>query len=185
MTKTRTCSCGKTNYQLPCTEDTPTCGDTCGKVLECGVHICPQRCHKDKCGTVCSFLTSSKFFLHVSFAFQCVETVEKSCRCGLHKREVQCKKLFLCDTKCKNMKDCNKHPCNRKCCDGNCPPCEKMCSKTLKCSNHKCISVCHRGPCFPCNQTEKVYCFCGKTSVTVSCGRKQRTRPPRCNEQCK
>lgn len=52
LTELRTCPCGKNKYQLPCTEDTPTCRDTCGKILECGEHNCHQRCHKGKCGQV-------------------------------------------------------------------------------------------------------------------------------------
>ncbi|KAI4470848.1 nuclear transcription factor x-box binding 1 nfx1 [Holotrichia oblita] len=165
LSELRTCPCGKSTYQLPCTEDTPTCDDTCGKILECGQHICYQKCHKDKCGS-------------------CVETVVKSCRCGLHTKEIQCKKLYLCETKCKQMKDCNKHPCNRKCCDGNCPQCEKPCGKTLSCGNHKCTSICHAGPCYPCQLTENVYCRCGETFLTVPCGRKHKTRPPKCLKPC-
>ncbi|KAJ9591017.1 hypothetical protein L9F63_027773, partial [Diploptera punctata] len=53
-------------------------------------------------------------------------------------------------------KECLRHPCNRKCCDGNCPPCEKPCGRTLRCGNHKCASVCHRGPCYPCPLTAEV-----------------------------
>ncbi|XP_018334873.1 NF-X1-type zinc finger protein NFXL1 [Agrilus planipennis] len=165
LTKPRTCPCGKASFVLPCTEETPCCGDTCGKLLECGVHICNQRCHKDKCGI-------------------CLETVTKSCRCGHYTREVQCRKQFLCETKCKKIKDCRKHPCNRKCCDGNCPPCEKLCGRSLNCGNHKCTSVCHKGPCYPCNLTEKVSCPCGFTSVEVPCGKKGKTRLPRCNQLC-
>ncbi|GLV33994.1 uncharacterized protein CBL_11123 [Carabus blaptoides fortunei] len=161
----RTCPCGKTQYELPCTEETPTCGDTCGKVLECGAHTCNQRCHKEKCGT-------------------CLELAVKRCRCGLHEKEVQCKKSYLCETKCKQVRDCNKHPCNRKCCDGNCPPCEKPCARTLPCGLHKCASICHRGPCYPCAQTTQVKCRCGGTTVTVPCGRRKRTRPPPCNRLC-
>lgn len=48
----RHCPCGKSVFTLPCTEDVPTCGDTCGRVLDCGIHRCSQRCHKDKCGAV-------------------------------------------------------------------------------------------------------------------------------------
>ncbi|XP_022903190.1 NF-X1-type zinc finger protein NFXL1 [Onthophagus taurus] len=165
LSKVRTCPCGKSNYNLPCTEETPTCEDTCGKLLECEQHFCNYKCHKDKCGS-------------------CVEIVIKSCRCGLHTKEIPCKKRYLCETKCKQMKDCNKHPCNRKCCDGNCPPCEKPCGRTLSCGNHKCGSVCHRGPCYPCQLTEKVFCRCNETFITVSCGRKHKTRPPRCNKLC-
>jgi NF-X1-type zinc finger protein NFXL1 len=165
MTKSRLCPCGKSKYQLPCTEETPTCQDTCDKLLTCNLHRCNQRCHKDECGV-------------------CLEIVEKSCKCGLHSKEVQCYKLYTCETKCKRMKDCNKHPCNKKCCDGNCSPCEKPCGRTLNCGNHKCNSVCHRGLCYPCNQTEMVSCRCGQTKLTVPCGRKYKTRPPKCNKQC-
>ncbi|CAH1959936.1 unnamed protein product [Acanthoscelides obtectus] len=82
------------------------------------------------------------------------------------------------------MRDCNKHPCNRKCCDGNCPPCEKPCGRTLSCGNHKCNSVCHRGPCYPCAQTDIVTCRCGATKIQVPCGRKHKTKPPGCNKTC-
>lgn len=36
-------------FTLPCTEDVPTCGDSCDKVLECGIHKCSQRCHRGPC----------------------------------------------------------------------------------------------------------------------------------------
>nr|CAD7403377.1 unnamed protein product [Timema cristinae] len=71
------------------------------------------------------------------------------------------------------------------CCDGTCPPCEKICSRTLPCGNHKCVSVCHRGLCYPCPLNEQVKCRCGNTAITVPCGRKRKTKPPRCNRQCK
>ncbi|KAJ3662166.1 hypothetical protein Zmor_006522 [Zophobas morio] len=165
LTEVRSCPCGKSKYQLPCTEETPTCQDTCEKILSCGLHTCNQRCHKETCGV-------------------CLEIVEKACKCGLHSKEVQCYKPYSCETKCKRMKDCNKHPCNKKCCDGNCPPCEKPCARTLNCGNHKCTSVCHRGLCYPCNQTETVTCRCGQTKITVPCGRKHKTKPPKCNQLC-
>ncbi|XP_050511644.1 NF-X1-type zinc finger protein NFXL1 [Diabrotica virgifera virgifera] len=165
LAKLRTCPCGKTTYQLPCTQETPTCPDTCDKVLDCGIHGCNLKCHREKCGV-------------------CLETVEKSCRCGQHTKEVQCYKPYLCEVKCKQMKDCNKHPCNRKCCDGNCPPCEKPCGKTLNCGNHKCSSVCHRGPCYPCSETDIVTCKCGATKISVPCGRKHKTKPPKCPKLC-
>ncbi|CAG9761630.1 unnamed protein product [Ceutorhynchus assimilis] len=166
LTRPRSCPCTKTVYNLPCTEETPTCGSTCDKILECGLHTCNYRCHKDKCG-------------------QCLEIVTKACRCGQHSKEIQCCKPFLCESKCKNARDCNKHPCNRKCCDGNCPPCEKPCGSTLQCGNHKCASVCHRGLCYPCQQTKEVACRCGATKITVPCGRKHKIKPPRCTKLCR
>lgn len=161
----RTCPCGKTKYNLPCTEETPTCPDTCGKLLECGEHFCVLKCHKGRCGT-------------------CLEVVKKTCRCGQHTKDVHCSKPFYCETKCKNMRDCNKHPCNKKCCNGECPPCEKPCGKTLNCGNHKCVSVCHRGPCFPCNLMDVVTCNCGESKLSVPCGRKNQVKPPKCSLWC-
>lgn len=74
LSKTRTCPCGKSYYQLPCDEDTPTCGDTCGKVLECGLHFCNQRCHKDKCGIVSiSILFVSKFLHPIHIIIYCLQ----------------------------------------------------------------------------------------------------------------
>ena len=45
----RFCPCGKTSIRLSCTEATPTCGDTCGKLLSCGAHHCVERCHRGNC----------------------------------------------------------------------------------------------------------------------------------------
>lgn len=163
---TRTCPCGKTEFNLPCTEDIPTCGDTCGKMLDCGKHACLQRCHTGPCGN-------------------CRQMAVKTCRCGKKQKEVQCCKDYLCDIKCNNMRDCRKHQCKRKCCDGNCPPCEQMCGKLLSCKNHKCSSGCHQGPCYPCNVTVTITCNCKLTKITVPCGREKITKPPRCNYPCR
>ncbi|XP_060580770.1 NF-X1-type zinc finger protein NFXL1-like [Ruditapes philippinarum] len=163
----RKCPCEKTTYNLPCTEDIPTCGDTCGKLLECQLHECVQRCHFGPCGS-------------------CRQMRVKKCRCEVQKeREVPCYKDYLCETKCNKMRDCGKHPCKRKCCDGQCPPCEQMCNKPLGCKNHKCNSRCHRGRCYPCTETVDIFCFCKATKITVPCGREKVTKPPRCNYPCR
>uniref|UniRef100_A0A2K6NYH5 Nuclear transcription factor, X-box binding like 1 n=1 Tax=Rhinopithecus roxellana TaxID=61622 RepID=A0A2K6NYH5_RHIRO len=161
----RFCPCQKSRFSLPCTEDVPTCGDSCDKVLECGIHRCSQRCHRGPCET-------------------CRQEVEKHCRCGKHTKRMPCHKPYLCETKCVKMRDCQKHQCRRKCCPGNCPPCDQNCGRTLGCRNHKCPSVCHRGSCYPCPETVDVKCNCGNTKVTVPCGRERTTRPPKCREQC-
>ena len=41
-----------TAYSLPCTEEVPTCLETCDRVLNCGIHLCTQRCHTGPCGMV-------------------------------------------------------------------------------------------------------------------------------------
>ncbi|KAI0215478.1 NF-X1-type zinc finger protein NFXL1 [Lamellibrachia satsuma] len=130
----RTCPCGKTSFQLPCTKDAPTCLSTCDKLLDCSQHQCTQRCHTGPCGT-------------------CRQMTQKTCRCGQKTKQVPCFKEFLCETRCTRMKNCGKHVCKRKCCDGHCPSCEQPCGRTLGCRNHKCASRCHTGPCYPCPLT--------------------------------
>lgn len=167
LAEVRPCSCGQQKYTLPCTEDTPSCGGTCNKLLECGTHTCSMRCHKSACG-------------------QCLERIVKRCRCGAKMKEVPCAREYLCESKCKKVRNCFIHPCNRKCCTGrDCPPCEKPCGRTLSCGNHKCTQVCHVGPCYPCTQTERVTCKCGSRVLQLSCGAKKRTKPPRCTKPCK
>ncbi|XP_034267249.1 NF-X1-type zinc finger protein NFXL1 [Pantherophis guttatus] len=162
----RSCPCGKSKFSLPCTEDVPTCGDSCDKVLECEIHRCSQRCHRGACEI-------------------CRQEVEKQCRCGKHMKQMPCHKPYLCETKCTKIRDCQKHQCKRKCCPGNCPSCDQVCGRTLGCRNHKCPSVCHRGSCYPCPETVDVKCNCGKTVVKVPCGRERTTKPPRCKEFCR
>ncbi|CAM4552635.1 NF-X1-type zinc finger protein NFXL1 isoform X1 [Caretta caretta] len=161
----RPCPCEKSMFFLPCTEDVPTCGDSCDKVLECGIHRCSQRCHRGPCEI-------------------CRQEVEKQCRCGKHTKRMPCHKPYLCETKCTKIRDCQKHQCKRKCCSGNCPPCDQLCGRTLGCRNHKCPSVCHRGSCYPCPETVAVLCNCGKTVLKVPCGRERSTKPPKCKELC-
>ncbi|XP_061400668.1 NF-X1-type zinc finger protein NFXL1 [Musca vetustissima] len=161
----RSCPCGKTKKIGPCTETIDTCGDTCQKLLPCQLHSCTQRCHKGNCNL-------------------CLIIIKKKCRCGMHEKELPCSKEFTCETKCKQIRDCEKHPCNRKCCDKNCPPCDKVCGKPLSCGKHKCQSICHKGPCYPCQQQSQIHCRCGKTKKVVPCGR-ERTARVVCLEPCR
>lgn len=109
----------------------------------------------------------------------------KKCRCGQKEKSLPCHKEYLCEIKCKKVKDCGRHQCNRKCCDGNCPTCDQHCGRSLGCRNHKCNSRCHAGPCYPCPLMAEVKCFCGETIVRVPCGRQKMTRPPRCTKNCR
>ncbi|XP_053955812.1 NF-X1-type zinc finger protein NFXL1 isoform X2 [Anastrepha ludens] len=151
---------------VPCTESIDPCGDTCQKLLSCKLHTCTQRCHRGDCNL-------------------CLIITKKKCRCGILEKELPCWKNFTCEIKCKRMRDCGKHTCNKKCCDGRvCQQCDKICGKPLTCHKHKCQSVCHDGPCYPCNQQSQVNCRCGKTSKRVPCGR-ERTARVMCMEFCR
>ncbi|XP_058119829.1 NF-X1-type zinc finger protein NFXL1 [Anopheles ziemanni] len=163
----RSCPCGKTETRAAsCSERIGTCGDTCQKVLECGQHHCTERCHQGPCGS-------------------CLVLVGKVCRCGATTKEVGCHREATCESKCKKVRTCGKHPCNRKCCDGQCPECDKVCGKTLPCGKHKCTSLCHQGLCYPCNQKSAVKCRCGGTSIEVQCGREKKANAPKCKLPCR
>lgn len=171
LEKNKTCPCGKKRYAVSCKQEKlPTCGDTCGKLLDCGSHFCNMRCHTDRCG-------------------QCLEVITKSCRCGSYQKEVACGKEFHCNKKCTQVRLCGRHLCNRKCCDcltkSMSNVCEKICENTLNCRKHKCCAPCHNGPCYPCARTDIIQCRCGYNKVTVPCGTTKKVKPPLCNKPCK
>ncbi|KAE9465208.1 hypothetical protein C3L33_02889, partial [Rhododendron williamsianum] len=67
----RGCPCGKRVYEgMACDVLVPLCGATCGKMLSCGYHRCPERCHRGPCVETCRVV------------------VVKSCRCGSLKKEI-------------------------------------------------------------------------------------------------
>ncbi|KAL4445363.1 hypothetical protein ABPG77_011188 [Micractinium sp. CCAP 211/92] len=163
----KACPCGK--QVLPhaaCNVVVPPCGETCGKLLSCGAHRCHERCHTGPCTTVCR------------------EMVEKSCECGKTQRTVQCHETFRCERRCSETRACGRHPCRRRCCNGQHPPCEEVCNKWLKCRNHRCPAPCHSGECAPCPLSARISCACGRTHYTVPCGREAAALPPRCTHPC-
>ncbi|KAF5752574.1 putative nuclear transcription factor X-box binding [Tripterygium wilfordii] len=163
----RTCPCGKRFYEgMPCDVQVPLCGATCDKLLGCRLHQCPERCHRGPCVETCRIV------------------VRKACRCGGLKKEVPCHQDLACERKCQRVRDCGRHACKRKCCDGDCPPCSEICDKRLRCKNHKCPSPCHRGPCAPCPVMVTISCACGQTRFEVPCGTEMDQKPPRCRKLC-
>jgi len=127
--------------------------------------MCEQKCHAGSCGS-------------------CLQWVMKKCKCGAYEKDVSCSKEFLCTNKCRRIRDCGVHACNKKCCPGDCPPCRNVCGKTLSCKNHKCESICHRGPCYPCPVSASVKCRCGGTFRQVPCGSERKCKPPTCTLLC-
>jgi hypothetical protein len=61
---------------LPCTQETPTCGDTCGRTLECGAHVCSRSCHRDKCGSVRNMSVLKHISTNKCFHYSYVEQQE-------------------------------------------------------------------------------------------------------------
>ncbi|GAQ89009.1 hypothetical protein KFL_004790030 [Klebsormidium nitens] len=163
----RVCPCGKTELgELPCDVPTPTCGATCEKLLACGRHACPERCHVGPCVETCRVMT------------------DKACRCGSLRKQVPCFQELQCERRCQRQRACGRHACKRRCCDGDCPPCPEACGRRLRCGNHKCPAPCHEGPCAPCPVTVPIACACGGTTITVPCGTESQVKPPRCSKPC-
>ncbi|XP_057523198.1 NF-X1-type zinc finger protein NFXL2 isoform X2 [Amaranthus tricolor] len=163
----RTCPCGKRSHEgIPCDVEVPLCGATCDKNLTCGRHRCPERCHRGSCVETCR------------------NVITKSCRCGSLKKQIPCYQELVCERKCMRERDCGRHACRRRCCDGDCPPCTEVCGRKLRCRNHKCASPCHRGPCAPCPLMVTISCACGATRFEVPCGTETEQKPPRCRKQC-
>ncbi|KAF0920747.1 hypothetical protein E2562_036831 [Oryza meyeriana var. granulata] len=163
----RTCPCGKKDYpSLDCDAEAATCGSTCEKVLGCRRHKCPERCHRGLCVETCRLV------------------ITKSCRCGGLKKEVPCYQELTCERKCQRLRNCGRHACRRRCCEGDCAPCPEVCDKRLRCGNHKCLSPCHRGACSPCPLMKTISCNCGQTFFEVPCGTEKNQKPPKCSKKC-
>ncbi|EME27889.1 transcriptional repressor NF-X1 [Galdieria sulphuraria] len=213
----KTCACGKVSLEHlgnlvsaerhSCLDALPSCGQNCGKTLNCLLgHVCQRVCgHLDPCGP-------------------CTYEVELPCRCQNETIQVACsdsKETLLqqlaCNRICGGRLSCKRHYCKRVCCPGNkkktkkgieqlCPSleqkekiveylgdfwncfshtCEQKCNQLLNCGYHYCDLRCgHEGQCYPCGILlwEPLTCACGAERIIppFRCG----TPPPVCNRPC-
>ncbi|KAJ8730289.1 hypothetical protein PYW07_017327 [Mythimna separata] len=169
-----------------------SCGDTCGRVLACGAHVCRAHCHAPPCQP-CQQLPQ---YVH-------------ACPCGNTKLAKDSRKactdpIPLCGNICAKPLPCgpagDKHFCKLNCHEGPCPECpdktvlqcrcghssrevpcadlpemynnvlcQKKCNKKLSCGRHRCRTVC-----------------CAATShrCAVVCGRTLSCQTHRCEEFC-
>lgn len=158
------------------------CTEVCGRILKCGIHRCPDLCHRGACST-------------------CREAIfeEISCNCGrsvLYPPQPCGTRPPPCNFNCERPKSCG-HPPTQHNCHGDeesCPKCPyltekrcmcgkkilknqpcwlnearcgQICDKELQCGSHKCRKPCHRlGDCEdskePCQQP------CGKPKKSCS-----------------
>ncbi|CAD8178515.1 unnamed protein product [Paramecium octaurelia] len=153
------CPCGKSvkNPPMKCGTAPPSCLDVCNKVLECG-HICKSLCHPGPCPN-------------------CMEQIEKLCRCKQNKPSTNCSKQAVCRSVCNKVLNCG-HKCQEICqaqeeCQGNGPDgCGQKCNAKKIC-NHLCLEICHPNqscPKKPCKIQVRVVCSCGNRESFVECG---------------
>ncbi|KAL2920744.1 NF-X1-type zinc finger protein NFXL1 [Bienertia sinuspersici] len=191
----RSCPCGKKVITTRCSErkSVHTCGEVCGKVLECERHRCDRICHLGPCDP-------------------CQVPLDASCFCKKKSEVVICgdmslkgeispdNGLFSCSSKCGKKLRCGNHDCAELCHPGPCgecellpnkvktcycgksdlrvqrkscldpiPTCSGTCGKILPCGKHYCKDKCHSGDCPPCSELVTQRCRCGSTSRTVEC----------------
>lgn len=162
-------------YTISCEEPTPSCHQICDKLLPCG-HRCPALCHPPPCPP-------------------CMLVVRKTCRCGRKTAEVPCSQSLECNVKCQELRDCGRHRCGRRCCDGHHSVCtavrlerrthRQICNKPLSCGRHVCLLPCHAGECPPCPLKVTIRCECGATTMEVPCKDFRRSLYPPCPQPCR
>ncbi|RNF00413.1 transcription factor-like protein [Trypanosoma rangeli] len=170
-----TCPCGYvplTVMRTRCSDPIPTCGKSCGRVLDCQRHTCQALCHEGACEP-------------------CQQRALTKCVCGATQKLVPCTAQdgFCCNIICKAKLSCGKHTCRAKCCPARkqqnsvVHQCNQICNKKLHCG-HACLEACHRGMCPPCVHVvpERLVCRCGAEVLMPPqpCG----TPPPTCRRAC-
>lgn len=145
---TLTCNCGHQEVRKRCMDlhkagakktKEFSCNKTCGKLLDCGKHLCDEPCHPGPSCSSCKLLSQNI----------------KTCPCGstlikkalLMARQSCTDPVPTCDNKCAKTLICgpekNRHKCLKKCHIGSCPPCKlkttahcecKLSTKSIDCS---------------------------------------------------
>ncbi|SPO28619.1 related to Shuttle craft protein [Ustilago trichophora] len=215
VTVSQQCFCGAKTIPMRCSQTSAkearfsalnqrgtSCGDVCGKKLDCGVHSCQDTCHPGDCQP-------------------CAVQVDARCYCGKHTKIMRCgdgtprdtfddqtrasfQGRFACHELCDRTFDCGVHSCSKPChardderpmcpsspqlvktcpcgaqpitsrtsCQDPIPTCGNICSKMSVCG-HPCPSVCHLGPCPPCQVPVSTPCRCGETKQSRTCHERQ------------
>ncbi|SPO35415.1 related to Shuttle craft protein [Pseudozyma flocculosa] len=215
VTVSQRCFCGSRDIPMRCSQTSSrgpslsavaekgiTCGDTCGRKLDCGVHTCEKTCHPGSCDP-------------------CSVQLDASCYCGKDTKQMRCGDgdkrtsqlegrgtwvgLYRCDSPCGRLFACGVHACERPChpqetqgatcpsspdivktcpcgaipaadrqtCQDPIPVCNNICSRPFPCG-HACPATCHLGSCPPCSEPVAVPCRCGETKQTRPCFERQR-----------
>ncbi|XP_025197835.1 protein shuttle craft-like isoform X2 [Melanaphis sacchari] len=189
------CYCGKSERQVPCTQENAmvmyySCGNLCEKKLSCENHLCQKVCHVGQCDP-------------------CIALSVNRCPCGkrsltedeLGNRTLCTQPVPTCDQPCGKPLECgppeNPHLCEQKCHEGPCVRCErktkyvckcgsrskeikcnsvtseltckKKCNKMMSCGKHRCMTVC-------CNAQEHI--------CTRTCNGLLNCRKHRCDRVC-
>ncbi|KAD6795747.1 hypothetical protein E3N88_06643 [Mikania micrantha] len=191
----RICPCGKEVVTTRCSDQKSllTCGQQCGKLLECLRHRCEKTCHLGPCESCQILISASCFCKRKTEVVVCGDMTVKG-------QEDEEDGIFSCSLPCGKPLACGNHVCKQTCHPGVCgdcdlfpgrvtscycgksslpeerhscldpiPTCSQTCDKTLACGLHRCKGTCHPGSCAPCEVMVTQKCRCGSTSRSVEC----------------
>ncbi|KAI3794333.1 hypothetical protein L1987_36962 [Smallanthus sonchifolius] len=192
----RICPCGKEVITTRCSDQKSllTCGQHCGKLLNCLRHHCDNTCHVGPCDSCDLLINASCFCKKKTEIVVCGDMTVKG------QVNVQEDGIFSCTGPCGKPLACGNHVCKDTCHPGVCgdcdflpgritscycgksplqeerhscldpiPTCSQICDKTLTCGLHGCKETCHSGSCAPCRVMVTQKCRCGSTSRSVEC----------------
>ncbi|KZV38777.1 hypothetical protein F511_27130 [Dorcoceras hygrometricum] len=124
----RRCPCGKKVITTRCSDrkSVLTCGQTCGKLLDCGRHHCDRLCHVGPCDPCQVLLNASCFCKKNIDIIQCGDMILKG--------EVKVEDgSFSCGFTCGKMLTCGNHGCIETCHPGLCGECELLPGRIKTC----------------------------------------------------
>lgn len=101
------CYCKKTQLAIKCKDFLnidKRCDKICERELDCGNHICQEKCHPGNCK-------------------HCPKTYFKKCFCGKKEKEVHCGEIFSCNDICEKVLSCGNHKCSLNCHEDECEEC--------------------------------------------------------------
>ena len=112
VTTSMPCYCGKHTQSFRCSHlgvNRPggpaiadlSCGQTCGRMLNCGNHYCQDTCHMGKCGPCSVRDKASCYCGKEERELACGEGEEKECLVATEDGLVQWKGRFACQDACK------------------------------------------------------------------------------------
>ena len=150
------CYCGRAQPLLKrCGAGGWSCQRLCRKELSCGLHVCEERCHADRCPP-------------------CSEVTEQPCVCGMESQRRPCAEGdWHCTQPCSKLLECGHHTCQRV------SPVCGVCVCVCVCGVCVCVcvcvcgwllgavQVCHSGECGACPASGERSCPCGKTSESA------------------
>jgi len=162
----RKCNCGRHSYICCCFEtksEPRSCGEPCGRLLNCGIHYCKNPCHPGPCENCAELITESCMCgqeLRFQICGQKQTYVDSKGRMFTFKNFVPSLSLpyVSCGRPCKRIRNDCGHVCGRTChadrctdqpCTAKCGkikscghPCDRPCGHSEACDAEKCKSIC-------------------------------------------